>query len=451
MKTSSNAQLRPVAATDVDERRDPLRDDPRWKLAQTIVAGPHFVRSTLLSKFLLFVVAETLEGRQHGITEHNIGVKVFGRPSDYSTDEDNIVRNYARQLRRRLADHFSTQGQYASMRIEIPVGGYIPSFPVPPLPLQAPGADPAYSGAAYDSIQPAVQPIGRGGGFWREARRLNRTLVYLLLVMMALSIGWSAAYRYVLRPDRRDPMRVLWQNVMPVSRASYIVPSDAGLNLLEDMSHRAMPLEDYLKRTYETMPTSAMDRHTTQDLQFQQYTDFASVETVSMLARLPEYDPQRVQARFPRDLRLSDLKNANAIIIGSSSANPWASVADAETNFGIVTRPQMDGARIVNRHPLPGERAEYMSNWNEPAHETFALILYQPNLTRTGHILVIEGLDVAGTQGAAEALLQSNMVAPVLRRAARPDGSLRPFEVLLRTTSIQSNAEGTRILAERIE
>ena len=47
-----------------------LQDDPRWSLAQRIVASAHFSRSPLLSKFLLFEVAETLEGRASEIAEH---------------------------------------------------------------------------------------------------------------------------------------------------------------------------------------------------------------------------------------------------------------------------------------------------------------------------------------------------------------------------------------------
>ena len=84
-----------------------LDHDPRWCLAQRVVAESHFSRSTLLSNFLLFIVAETIEGRANEITEHQIGVQVFDRPTGYRTIEDNIVRNYARQLRRRLAEHFA--------------------------------------------------------------------------------------------------------------------------------------------------------------------------------------------------------------------------------------------------------------------------------------------------------------------------------------------------------
>ena len=107
---------------------DWLQGDPRWNLTQRVVAGTHFARSPLLTKFLLFVVAETLEGRGNEITEHQIGVQVFDRPADYRTLEDNIVRSYARQLRKRLAEHFADQGSSEPVRIDIPVGAYVPVF-----------------------------------------------------------------------------------------------------------------------------------------------------------------------------------------------------------------------------------------------------------------------------------------------------------------------------------
>ena len=107
---------------------DWLQGDPRWDLTQRVVAGTHFARSPLLSKFLLFVVAETLEGREGEITEQQIGVQVFDRLPGYRTAEDNIVRNYARQLRKRLAEHFAAEGSLEPLRIEIPVGGYVPVF-----------------------------------------------------------------------------------------------------------------------------------------------------------------------------------------------------------------------------------------------------------------------------------------------------------------------------------
>ena len=87
-----------------------LEHDPRWQLAQRIVDSPQFCKSPRLSQFLLYIVAKTLEGRQSEVTEQQIGVHVFGRPHGYRTVDDNIVRSYARQLRKRLTEYFASDG-----------------------------------------------------------------------------------------------------------------------------------------------------------------------------------------------------------------------------------------------------------------------------------------------------------------------------------------------------
>jgi len=128
VKQAAAIQKRQSSVALSEPENDSLADDPRWALTQRVVAGPHFVRSSLLSNFLLYVVSETLAGRCDAISEHKIGVNVFGRSVSYRTDEDNIVRNYARQLRKRLAEHFSEIGRDEPLHIDIPVGGYVPSF-----------------------------------------------------------------------------------------------------------------------------------------------------------------------------------------------------------------------------------------------------------------------------------------------------------------------------------
>jgi hypothetical protein len=115
-----------------------------------------------------------------------------------------------------------------------------------------------------------------------------------------------------------------------------------------------------------------------------------------------------------------------------------------------VCSEDMQSSEIVNSNPQPGEKPLYQSNWNEPAHATYALIAFVPNLGGHGHLLLLQGLDIAGTQAAAEAVLHSDSIQSVLDRARLADGSLRPFEVLLVSTSIQSNAAYTQVIASRI-
>lgn len=431
-----------------------LDQDPRWCLAQRVVAGSHFSRSTLLSNFLLFIVAETIEGRANEITEHQIGVQVFDRPAGYRTIEDNIVRNYARQLRRRLAEHFAGEGSPEPLRIEIPLGGYVPvflpaaesdsgakthAFPVP-LNIEI------QSEQGLAPVQIASAPrVSSSSQVWFLAGSL------LVLYSIALvAITWYMAGRAPRSHRSPETADALWAALFDGPANTYVVPADAGFNLLEDLSHRPLALADYIQRGYMGLPLGGVDAHSAADLRSQQFTSFVDFQIVAALAKEPKYNPQRVMLRFPRDLRLDDLKNANAVLIGSVGSNPWASIAENSANFRIVYSQGMEGATILNAHPQPGEAQSYASHWNEPAHETFALIAFLPNLGGNGHLLLLQGLDVAGTQAAAEVLFHPSAIAPILSRATRPDGSLRPFEILLRSTSIESNAAGTQVIGSRI-
>src|SRR5690348_4802848 len=175
---------------------DCLQEDPRFGLSQRVVAGRHFVKSPLLSKFFLFVVTETLAGRQSEITEHQIGVQVFGRSPGYLTVEDNIVRNYARQLRRRLAEHFADEGSAEPLRVEVPLGGYIPVFShasgvapsdrphTQPMPIH-PGTQPESGSPASSS--PALLPP------WIKHRFLLPASLLAAFAAVLISVTWFAA------------------------------------------------------------------------------------------------------------------------------------------------------------------------------------------------------------------------------------------------------------------
>jgi len=440
-----------------------LQEDPHWALAQRVIAGPNFARSPLLTKFLLFVVAETLEGRGNEISEHQIGVQVFDRPADYRTLEDNIVRNYARQLRKRLAEHFADLGSSEPVRIDIPVGGYMPVF-LPATQEAHKEETPGPTAAAPGQTQPHVLPArnaeagATGQATGQGSVRAKASLWALgAVLVVAYSAALIALTWYAARPTpapappvSQEPAHLLWVELFSGPENSYIVPSDAGFNLLEDISRRPVPLAEYISGSYQGLPLSGVDAHSASDLRSQQLTPFVDLQIAAAFSHLTEDDPQRVFIRFPRDLRLDDLKNANAVIIGSVGSNPWAAIAETNANFRIVDRPGMNGAQIINLKPQSGESATYSSHWNEPAHETFALIDFLPNLSGNGHLLVLEGLDVAGTQAAAEMLLYPSAIDPILKQATRPDKSLRNFEVLLRSTSIESNATGTQVIASRI-
>ena len=439
-----------------DEWPQWYRNDPRWQTAQRVVASRHFVRSRLLARFLLHIVSETIEDRKANITEHRIGVLVFDRSSSYSSIQDNIVRTYARQLRRRLADYFAEEGAGEPLHIDIPLGGYAPVF-TPTLSSESAAEEPEARVASEEDAPAAPSIPLRSFRVKVQPLRWKRKVIFasvIAIYSLALITGSCLVARRVAATHRVVPnsgsANPLWTALFSGPANCYIVPADAGFNILEDLSHHSLPLALYVQGSYATLPLSHIDEHSAEDLHSQQFTSFTDLQIVTALARLPEYDPQRAILKFPRQLQLDDLKDSNAIILGSMSSNPWAEIAEKSANFRIVNGEAMQAAMIVNTKPEAGESATYMSRWAEPAHETYAIIAYLPNLDGNGHVLQLQGLDVAGTQAAAEALMYSAAVASILNRATRPDGSLRTFEILLRSSSIESKSVGTTVIGSRI-
>lgn len=99
----------------------------RQELAR-ILADPDFQSSPRSGALLTHVVEKTLAGRQGEIKESTIGVEVFGRPADYDTRRDAIVRSEARRLREKLNRYSLREGTRSVVRIEVPRGSYQPEF-----------------------------------------------------------------------------------------------------------------------------------------------------------------------------------------------------------------------------------------------------------------------------------------------------------------------------------
>ncbi len=87
-----------------------------------------FRSSPKLEEFLRFVTIEELEGRGEAISPHSIAVKALGRRESFDPKTDPVVRVFASRLRSALAAYYEDAGSANPVRIEIPRGGYRPSF-----------------------------------------------------------------------------------------------------------------------------------------------------------------------------------------------------------------------------------------------------------------------------------------------------------------------------------
>jgi TolB-like protein/Tfp pilus assembly protein PilF len=93
-----------------------------------ILESKTFRQVDRLQRFLTFIVEETLSGRGDALKEYPIGVDVFGKDSSFDPRMDPIVRVQARRLRIRLTTYYRDEGISDQIIIELPKGGYTPTF-----------------------------------------------------------------------------------------------------------------------------------------------------------------------------------------------------------------------------------------------------------------------------------------------------------------------------------
>lgn len=102
-------------------------DAIREQLAR-ILAASGFVNAGQLSRFLRFVVGETLNGRAEKIKQYTVAVGALGHKTDFDPQIDPIVRITAARLRKTLTRYYETEGVQDPIVITLPKGAYVPMF-----------------------------------------------------------------------------------------------------------------------------------------------------------------------------------------------------------------------------------------------------------------------------------------------------------------------------------
>ena len=78
--------------------------------------------------FLAYVVTETLAGRGDRLTERTVARYALGRGGDFDAASDSTARVQANRLRALLERYYAGTGAEEALAIEVPKGGYVPTF-----------------------------------------------------------------------------------------------------------------------------------------------------------------------------------------------------------------------------------------------------------------------------------------------------------------------------------
>jgi hypothetical protein len=122
-KPPASPELSSGGNGELDAWREPVR-----RQLSSILASSAFRNSKRYCTLLTYLVERTLDGQASELKERNIGVDVFERPPDYSTATDHVVRSAAGEIRKRLAQYYIEWGTTAEVRVDLPLGSYVPRF-----------------------------------------------------------------------------------------------------------------------------------------------------------------------------------------------------------------------------------------------------------------------------------------------------------------------------------
>jgi hypothetical protein len=425
-------------------------DDERWQLAVRVAGSPQFRRAPRLRDFLLYVCDKAVQGQVDRLTEQQIGHAVFDRPKDYSPAEDNVVRAHARQLRTKLSEYFSASGREETYFLEIPKGTYVPAF--------SKRTDPERLLRPVAAVPDLIPPTG-------QARRASKAVV-ILAVMSALAVALSA---YLLVKNRElsrladsstgaatelfvPPLSWMFEDHLPTT----IIVADSSFGVIQDVQGRTASLEDYLKPGFTSAnadrPLSKESRTLMQRLETRQFTSFADLILSQRILRLAGRYQDKVAVRSARDVRMRDLSFGNFIFLGSSYSNPWVSLFTRRRNFSVNLDAATRRGTVVNKAPRKDEAPVYVMKGEDGLPgPTYGVISYLPADAETGNVLIIEGINMEGTEAAGRYLTNSKELDE-LRTALGlrdPRNARAPFEVLLETKVMGGATRDTRIIGVR--
>ncbi len=409
---------------------------------EALLASSVFERSERLRRFLRYVCERTLQGEGARLNEYLIGTEVFDRGADYSPNEDSVVRRQAHALRQKLQEYYTAEGQHSPVRIELPVGKYVPVFrrsgpsEAPPVPGR-----PARLAAAAVLAGTLLFLAG-----WLLGRQAPNTVA-----ARQDPEGLTGPAREIWGPWLSDPSGAVICFSNPLTTVvKYFrkeVPPDA-------LPHRIRVQPDVdreLRKMFNLGPGGFLYLSPS-TAQGKMGEAIAAVHLSSFLTRAG-LSVRTTQSRF---LSWETLRRNDLVLLGHNEANRWIDPLLEKYPFRLAATEGEEPRRILNTKPGPGESSAYYIEFSDDqsdATQEYALVSMIPGVDGRHKLLLINGLNTQATQMAAEFLTYPSTLEELLvrLRAAAPGHTASWFfQIVLRTEVRDKTPTRATLLAVRV-
>lgn len=391
------------------------------------ILSSHAFRATKRSQqFLSYVINRTLEGQVENLKERSIGVELFRRPPSYSTGDDAVVRCQAAEVRRRLAQYYHEEGAASLVRIELPLGSYVPDF----------------------HENPATSSIGAGTPLAAENRKKRR-----LFLAGALGLGAVlAAVMITTRVhSRRPPMSALdefWSPVLASSQPVLIClakpvlyrPSTDLYRRYAGSHHTEFLTE--VERSNAVLPIDPNEMVRWGDLSQYHAVAMGDAYVAARLSALFGRFNKPSQVRIGNDYSFADLRNSPAVLVGAFN-NRWTLQMTSNLRFVFV---EEDGRLQIQDQGRPGRVWLIRPGPRGEVAEDYGLVTRLLDSTTGQVVVAAAGISGDGTQAAGEFISTPDYLRECLR-AAPPGWQKKNLQVLLHTSTVDLVAGPPRVVA----
>lgn len=438
---SANSAWVPTSEKDKEAVRQQMN-----RLLQT----SHFNNSRRYPALFRFIVEETLEGRGEFLKERLLGIRVFGRPADYDTASDPIVRVTVAEIRKRIAQYYHEEAHELEMRIELTPGSYQPefilrrtlapeavesSFPPGPSVLDPAPAEPSLPVIAV--LPPPEHPtrtnrFSRVGLVW-----LSR--VTLTAVVLSSWLAW--------RWTHSSALDELWGPVLGNHQTiTFCLPSGAARdNGMTAIAAGVLPADT---------PNANASGQTSHDATFLDYETLAenvvfsdALATLRISNLLSTHD-RVFRYRLASSTTLDDLRQGPDILIGGLD-NRWALRALAPLRFRFTGAARDQFWILDSKNPAKRDWGLNLALQYSAINRDYAIIA-RVHDEATGQVeIIVAGIGMSGTAAAGEFLIDPDQ-AKELRRRIGPAFRDHDFEAVLSTDVVNGVAGPPKILATAV-
>ena len=374
---------------------------------ERLVASSYFSHSRRFPSFLRYVVEQTIAGHEDALKERTLGIEIFGRPADYDTASDPIVRVTAAEIRKRIAQYYQDPGRENELRISLPAGSYIPQFHWPANAALVEVSALEHSAVLEEAAHELPIPV-----------ELNRRPWKIIAAIALVIVVLAGAGLWMWQSTRRTPYDFFWGPVLTSGDSVLICVAD-------QKQYSTIALRDANDQSRQTILPDNLIAVVYDDL-----------SPIVKAAGILQADGKRYSLGNESTTNLMDLRAGPTVFVGAFD-NAWTLRLTKPLRYHFANDPGMARLGIVDSN-APASMGWFVDRTQQMAtnnYRDYAIVARFTDPTTGKLAIIIAGVGRGGTIAAGEFLTDPASLAELMR-AAKAAGDKKNMEVVISTQII---------------